>query len=118
SLPMNLAATRAVSDVLAGRPAILHHHDLPWQRERFAHLDDLPSDDRSWVHVTTTELSAGELQSRRGVCATVVHNAFDVDAPGGNRYRARTTMGIDPGERVLLQPTRALPRKNVPAGLA
>jgi glycosyltransferase involved in cell wall biosynthesis len=47
-----------------------------------------------------------------------VHNAFDVDAPVGNRYRARTAMRIDPGERVLLQPTRALPRKNVPGGLA
>ena len=118
SLPMNLAATRAVSDVLAGRPAVLHHHDLPWQRERFAGLDDLPADDRSWVHVTTTDLSAAELHSRRGICATVVHNAFDVDADGGNRFRARTTMGIDPGERVLLQPTRALLRKNIPSGIA
>ena len=118
SLPMNLAATGAVSNVLTGRPAVLHHHDLPWQRERFAHLDDLPADDRSWVHVTTTELSAQELHSKRGICATVVHNAFDVDASGGNRYRARSTMAIDPGERVLLQPTRALPRKNVRTGIA
>ena len=115
---MNLAATGAVSNVLTGRPAVLHHHDLPWQRERFAHFDDLPADDRSWVHVTTTELSAQELHSKRGICATVVHNAFDVDASGGNRYRARSTMAIDPGERVLLQPTRALPRKNVRTGIA
>lgn len=118
SLPMNMAATLTVTDVLAGRPAVLHHHDFPWQRERFADIRDIPGDDRSWMHVTTTELSAAELQARRGICATVVHNAFDVDAPGGNRYRARAEMGIEPGERVLLQPTRALPRKNVSAGVA
>src|SRR5207302_1478001 len=114
SLPLNLAATRAVSEVLAGRPAVLHHHDLPWQRERFAgaEFEGIPADDRSWVHVATTELSAGQLAQRRGLCAVAVHNAFEVDAPGGNRYRARTTMDIGPDERVLLQPTRALPRKN------
>jgi glycosyltransferase involved in cell wall biosynthesis len=118
SLPLNLAATHIVNEVLAGRPAVLHHHDLPWQRIHFADLRDLPADDPSWIHVTTTELSAGELAQRRSLCATVVHNAFDVDAPGGNRYGARAAAGIEPGERVLLQPTRALPRKNVPAGLA
>jgi mannosylglucosylglycerate synthase len=96
---------------------VLHHHDLPWQRDRFAGLEGIPADDRSWMHVTTTEVSAAQL-AQRGICAQVVHNAFDVDAADGNRYRARTTMNIDPGERVLLQPTRGLPRKNVPAGLA
>jgi mannosylglucosylglycerate synthase len=118
SLPVNLAATRAVSEALAGRPAVLHHHDLPWQRSQFADLRDLPADDPSWIQVTTTELSAGELAQHRNLCATVVHNAFDVDAAGGNRYGARAAVGIEPGERVLLQPTRALPRKNVPGGLA
>ncbi len=117
SLPLNMAASTAVADALAGRPAVLHHHDLPWQRERFADLQGFPPDDRSWVHVATTELSAGQL-AERGICATVVHNAFDVDAPGGNRATARAAMGIGPGERVLLQPTRALPRKNVFGGLA
>jgi len=118
SLPLNLAATETVSAVLAGRPALLHHHDLPWQRARFTDLSGLPADDRSWAHVATTELSAGQLAQRRGICATVVHNAFDVDAPGGSRDRARRPMDIAPDERVLLQPTRALPRKNVPGGLA
>ena len=118
SLPLNLAATETVSAVLAGRPALLHHHDLPWQRPRFAELTALPADDPLWTHVTTSELSAGELARRRGICATVVHNAFDVDAPGGNRHRARAAMGIAPDERLLAQPTRALARKNVPGGLA
>ena len=118
SLPLNRAATQTVIEVLHGRPALLHHHDLPWQRPRFEDVAGLPADDRSWIHVVTTELSAGQLAQRRGICATVVSNAFDVDAPGGSRDRARMAMAIAPDERVLLQPTRALARKNIPAGLA
>jgi glycosyltransferase involved in cell wall biosynthesis len=118
SLPLNLPATEAVTDALRGRPAVLHHHDLPWQREQFANLPGIPADDDAWVHVVTTELSGRELRDRRGICATVVHNAFDVDAPQGDRLRARMMMEIALDERVLLQPTRALRRKNVPGGLA
>ena len=94
---------------LAGRPALLHHHDLPWQRERFA---DVPAclPDPLWLHVATSELSAGQL-AERGVCAAVVHNAFDTEAAGGNRHRARTAMGIGPGERLLLQPPRPSPQE-------
>jgi len=117
SLPMNLAATETVTDVLRGRASVLHHHDLPWQRPLFADLTNIPGDDASWVHVTTTEFSAGELASHRSICATVVHNAFDVDVQG-DRLRARMAMEIALDERVLLQPTRALRRKNVPGGLA
>jgi mannosylglucosylglycerate synthase len=117
SLPLNLAAAEAVAEVLAGRPAVLRHHDLPWQRERFAGVTGFPPHDALWLHVATSELSAGQL-AERGVCAAVVHNAFDTEAAGGNRHRARTAMGVGPGERLLLQPTRALPRKNVPGGIA
>ena len=117
SLPLILPASEAVAEALTGRPSVLHHHDLPWQRPQLAHLRGFPPDDRSWVHVATTHLSAEQL-AQRGICAAVVHNAFDVEVLGGNRHRARTEMGIGPGERVLLQPTRALARKNIPGGLA
>ena len=33
TIPLNLPAARAVADALRGRPAILHHHDPPWQRD-------------------------------------------------------------------------------------
>ena len=33
---------------LRGRPALLHHHDPPWQRDRFAHVTELPVDDPAW----------------------------------------------------------------------
>jgi mannosylglucosylglycerate synthase len=117
SLPLNLPASQTVAEVLTGRPAVLHHHDLPWQRAHLSDVQGFPPDSRSWIHVATTQLSADQLMPR-GICAAVVHNAFDVASTGGNRYRARAEMGIGPGERVLLQPTRALPRKNVPGGLA
>ena len=102
SLPRNREATAALAGALAGRPAILHHHDLPWQREELGDLPGWPPDDPAWRHVTINEHSRKELVDR-GLAATTVYSGFPVPAPG---------------RRLLLQPTRAIPRKNVPAGLA
>src|ERR1700719_4442031 len=36
SLPLNPPAAAALAGLLRGRRAVMHHHDLPWQRARFA----------------------------------------------------------------------------------
>ncbi len=116
SLPLNRRAWEAMARALAGRPAILHHHDLPWQRARFAGCPP-PPDDPAWRHVTINEQSRRELAAH-GIAAATLYNSFDPDPPPGRRERTRAALGIGPHERLLLQPTRALERKRIGAAVA
>ena len=117
SLPLNPPAAALVASVCAGRPTVLHHHDLPWQRPHLAHLPP-PPDDPSWAHVTINELSRHELAAR-GITATTIYNSFDPDpVVAGRGGGAREALGVPVEARLLLQPTRALARKNVAGGLA
>jgi hypothetical protein len=69
SIPLNLPASRALAEVLRGRPAILHHHDPSWQRERFVHITELPPRDKAWRHVTINKLTQRQM-AERGIEAT------------------------------------------------
>jgi glycosyltransferase involved in cell wall biosynthesis len=115
SLPLNLAARDAVYAVLEGRPALFHHHDLPWQRPHLAHLAG-PLSGPTWHHVTINDLSRRELEVR-GITATALPNTFDCDPPLGDRERTRLALGATDHERLALVPTRAIPRKNVAGAL-
>lgn len=119
SLPLNPRAAAVVADVLRGRPALMHHFDLPWQRARFASTPfDGPWHDPPWAHVCINRLSAGELAARRGIEADVLYNAFDLDVPGVSQRDARRMLGWPDDGLLVLQPTRAIERKNIGAGLA
>jgi glycosyltransferase involved in cell wall biosynthesis len=115
SLPLNPRATEVVSQVLAGRPAIMRHHDLPWQRERFVG-SPAPPDDPAWRHVTINELSRRQLADR-GIGACTIYNSFDTGTPPGDRDSVRSALELEPDEILVLQPTRAIARKNIPAAV-
>jgi glycosyltransferase involved in cell wall biosynthesis len=117
TIPLNLPASHAVGKVLAGRPAIQHHHDPPWHRERFAHVLDLPLDDPAWRHVALTSFAADELRDRRGIHATVIPNGFREPAEG-DRHGQRQRLGVGEGEVLVTHPVRAIERKGVPAAIA
>lgn len=113
TIPMHLAASRAVAEVLRGRPAVLHHHDPPWQRERFAHVTELPPHDPAWVHVTINRLTEAQF-AERGLRATTIHNGFDTDRPVGDRTGTRRALGLGDGDLLVVHPVRAIARKGVP----
>jgi glycosyltransferase involved in cell wall biosynthesis len=117
SLPRNPAAAEILARLLRGRPALLHHHDLPWQREQQFPVRVWPPDDPAWRHIAINDLSRQQL-AERGVPAVTIYNTVDTAARRGRRRCTRRRLGIDRNGLLVLQPTRAIPRKNVPAGIA
>ncbi len=116
TIPLNLPASRVVNDVLSDRPAIFHHHDPPWQRQRFAHVTELPVDDPAWAHVTINRLTQREMHDR-GIETTTIYNGFDPDPPSGDRASTRRLIDVAPEELLCVHPVRAIERKCIPDAL-
>jgi glycosyltransferase involved in cell wall biosynthesis len=95
---------------------VFHHHDLPWERPQFAGERGLPPRRAESLHVTINEHARLELAAR-GFEAFTVRNAFDLDPEPGDRNGTRDEFGFASDDVVVLQPTRAIPRKNIGAGL-
>jgi mannosylglucosylglycerate synthase len=118
SLPLNIVASTMTAEVLAahdGRVAF-HHHDLPWERPHLAHLAEFPPRRANSLHITVNDTARRSLADR-GIEARTIRNAFDLDPIPGNRDDTRTTFGLGASDVVVLQPTRAIPRKEVGRGI-
>ena len=102
----------------AAGPPILHHHDPPWQRARFADITELPPDDPAWRHVTINHLT----QRRDGRPGHRGHHHLQrLRRPAGrpsDREAIRAELDVAPDELLLAHPVRAIERKNIPAAIA
>jgi glycosyltransferase involved in cell wall biosynthesis len=118
SLPINPDAAALAATVLDGHEGrvVFHHHDLPWQRAGLPTPPNVPSHRPNSLHVTINDHSRVQLENR-GFDAITLRNAFELDPAHGDRDRTRTEFGFAPTDTVLLQPTRAIPRKNIPAAI-
>ena len=117
TIPLNLPAARAVAEVCAGRPTVMHHHDPPWQRAHFAHITELPADDPAWRHVTINDLTRDQFRER-GLDAVRIYNGFPTETHAGTAPHVRAMLDIAPDEVVLAHPVRAIARKDVPRAVA
>lgn len=122
TIPMNLPASRAVARVLAGRRTLVHHHDPPWSRERFASITELPATDPAWRHVAINRGLVAELAAC-GIEAELVYNGFAAPTARSDaeqrdlRLGVRAELGVPVGASLIAHPVRAIERKNVPAAI-
>ena len=127
SLPLNPAAWDVVATVLAGRPAVLHHHDLPWQRPQFVGPPAAPRR----PPLAPRDHQRAEPPGAGGTGDPGHHGVQLLRRPRGGRppgrgpararrwwrRRAPRPRRRSRPLRLVLQPTRALARKNVAGGL-
>ena len=122
-LPLGVALRRVVEKHRL--PAIGHHHDYWWERERFARcvvpqvLEYAFPPDLPWVrHVSINSVAARQLRERRGLESVVIPNVFDF-SPGrprrhpAVRRRLRSELGMTEKGLLVVQPTRVVPRKGI-----
>lgn len=127
AIPLNLPLGLAISDLIAetGLPTIAHHHDLPWERQRFLvnAVEDViaaafPPAHPTIRHVVINSLQARELAWRRGLTPRVIPNVMAFEQPPtpphpGRLAALRHDLGLGPGELLVLQPTRIVARKGI-----
>ncbi len=126
AIPMHVPLGVAVTEVLAetGVPAIAHHHDFTWERERFTVTSvadylaaAFPPTLPSLVHVVINSMQQKELARRYGQASTIIPNVIDFEspAPGIDDYSKdfRREIGLSEDDILVLQPTRLVPRKGI-----
>ena len=126
TIPLNLPLGLAITEYLIelGTPAIAHHHDFYWERKRFqsnAAWDYLtkafPPHMPQIQHCVINSAQDYQLSIRTGISATIVPNVMDFMNPppptNGYAQDLRQSLGIPDEHKLILQPTRIVPRKGI-----
>jgi glycosyltransferase involved in cell wall biosynthesis len=126
TIPMQIPLGVAITEFLleTGMPAIAHHHDFMWERQRFqiSAVDDylemaFPPRVPHLQHVVINQAAREEIAWRKGLPSILVPNLFDFENPPGqpDAYAAdvRQALGLGADDLLVLQPTRIVPRKGI-----
>lgn len=126
TIPMHVPLGVAITEFLGETrfPAIAHHHDFYWERSRFTvnGVTDFlemafPPRDPMLQHVVINQAAQEELSWRKGLISTLVPNVLDFEKPPPplDDYSSdvRNELGLAPGDVMILQPTRVVPRKGI-----
>lgn len=126
AIPMHVPLGLAMTEVLAetGLPAIAHHHDFAWERERFvvSAVNDylraaFPGALPGIEHVVINSMAQKEMARRCSRSASIIPNVLDFEtpAPGVDDYSRdlRREIGLAEDDWLILQPTRVVARKGI-----
>lgn len=121
-VPLGLALTETIAETHL--PTIAHHHDFYWERVRFSvnAVGDyirmaFPPNLNNLRHVVINSAAQEQLALRTGIASIIIPNVLDFDNPPKvSRKRTeifRQTIGLEPDDRMILQPTRIVRRKGI-----
>ncbi|WP_133510989.1 glycosyltransferase family 4 protein [Candidatus Thiosymbion oneisti] len=126
TIPMHIPLGVAVTEFLleTRMPAIAHHHDFHWERQRFqiSAVGDylemaFPPRIPHLQHVVINQAAKDQLGWRKGISSLLIPNVLDYENPPDpiDDYAAdvREEIGLAPGDLLILQPTRVIPRKGI-----
>ena len=126
TIPLNIPLGIAITELIAetGLPCIAHHHDFFWERQQFkanAVWDYLnmafPPHLPTIRHVVINSSASNQLSLRTGVSGTIIPNVMDFENPPEppDEYAGdvREALGLQKGEKLILQPTRVVKRKGI-----
>lgn len=122
NVPLGLAITELVAETLI--PTIAHHHDFYWERVRFSlnAVGDylrmaFPPNLHNIEHVVINSAAQEELALRTGISSIIIPNVLDFEKPPTVRIERteafRLSLGLEPGDIMILQPTRIIQRKGI-----
>ncbi|MEW5818642.1 MAG: glycosyltransferase family 4 protein [Cyanobacteriota bacterium] len=126
TIPMQIPLGLAIKNLLHKNPipAIAHHHDFYWERERFLNnnVQDIldiafPVQESCISHTCINSIQKRALKDKFNIDAIVVPNVFDFNS-NVNRVDDfnkdfREIIGLSKNNIIFLQPSRIVPRKTI-----